>query len=50
MIIYTLHVALTDHGWSRQDDGSLDVVWDIPSNIERAKQRVKSVLHGCKML
>ncbi len=41
------HTALTDYGWSRQGE-FLDVVWDVPSNIERAKQRVESVLGGCK--
>ena len=41
------HIALTDYGRPRQDE-SLDVVWDVPRNIKKAKQRVESLLGGCK--
>ena len=41
------NIALTGYGWSRQGE-SLDVVWDVPRNIQRAKQRAKPVLGGCK--
>ena len=39
--------ALTEYGWTRTS-GRLDIHWEVPSNIEKAKQSLDFVLSGCR--
>ncbi len=43
----TITTELTEYGWLKKED-QLEVLWDTPENIARAKQKVDAVLNGCR--
>ena len=42
------YTDLEKYGWTRDSEGKLDIIWDTPENISKAKEIVNQTFSGCK--
>ena len=51
LYVYILDLYCTDlekYGWTRDSEGKLDIIWDTPENVSKAKEIVNQTFSGCK--
>ena len=48
LCIILCHIDMGNYGWTRDSTGKLDVVWENPENVQKAKEMINLTFSGCK--